>query len=311
MFGKHLTNALLKTGKHTVTAITRPNSSSKLPEGVRVEQVDYSGDDLTALAKSLRGQQFLIVTMAFTAPRDTVTKLVRAAAQAGVPYVMPNWFGHDAANKNLCDDSMLTAMGESMRAEIETLGVSSYIQLVCNFWYEFSLGGGPDRFGFDFKKKSLMWFDDGDVPINVSTWAQCARAVAALLSLKELPDNAKDSSPTLSQYRNGSVYISSFRLTQQDMFESVKRVTATKGENWSITHGSAEKRYQDGYDAVKNGNFAEFTKMLYARMWFPDGSGDYKVLDNEVLGLPKEDLDEYTAIAVKMGESGEGGHSHG
>lgn len=31
--------------------------------------------------------------------------------------------------------------------EVERLGISSYFLLVCNFWYEFSLGGGPFRYG--------------------------------------------------------------------------------------------------------------------------------------------------------------------
>jgi hypothetical protein len=308
-----LTDALLKTGKHVVTAITRPDSTSKLAEGCVVSRVDYSGDDLTALVEALRGQQVLIVTMAITAPRDTVSKLIRGAAQAGVPYVMPNWFGHDSANKSLCDDSMLTQMGDAINAEIKDLGVSWYLQLVCNFWYEFSLGGGPDRFGFDFKNRSLVLFDGGDVPINVSTWPQCARAVASLFSLKEIPNDMSDTSTTLSQFRNGPIYISSFRISQLDMFESVKRVTSTTDADWTITHESAEERWKHGYAAVLQGNFGAFTKMLYSRMFFPNGGGDYEThhtFNNEALCLPQEDLDEYTAIGIRMGEQEEVAHAH-
>lgn len=311
--GKHLTAHLLKTGKHTVTAIARPNSTSKLPDGVKVARVDYSGDDNTALVEALRGQQALIITMSVSAPRDSVSKLVRGAAAAGVPYVLPNWFGHDAANAQLCEDSLLAHMGDAIRAEIASLGVSAYLQLVCNFWYEFSLGGGPDRFGFDFNKRSFVVFDDGRVPINTSTWPQCGRAVAGLLSLKELPDDEKDASPTLSQFRNGSVYISSFRLSQLDMFESVKRVTGTTDADWTITHESAEQRWRDTHPEVLKGNFGAFTKMLYSRMFFPNGDGDYqsrRALDNDLLGLPVEDLDECTAVGVRMGENNEVPHSH-
>lgn len=296
-----------------MTAITRTNSTNKLPEGVRAARVDYSGDDLGALVDALRGQQVLIVTMAVTAPRDTISKLVRAAAQAGVPYIMPNWFGHDAGNKKLCDDSMLTHMGEAIHAEIDSLGVSASLRLVCNFWYEFSLGGGPDRFGFDFTKRSFIVFDKGDVPINVSTWPQCAQAVASLFSLKELPEDESDKSPTLSQFRSRPIYISSFRLSQLDMFEAVKRVTSTTTDDWTITHESAEERWKDGHAAVMKGNFGQFTKMLYSRMFFPNGGGDYeshRTLDNEALSLPVEDLDEHTAIGVRMGEKGEIAHSH-
>jgi hypothetical protein len=309
-FGKHLTEALLKTGKHTVTAITRTNSTNSLPKGVRIERVDYGGDDLDALVDALRGQQVLIITMAIMAPRDAVSKLVRAAAKAGVAYVMPNWFGHDAANKKLCDDSMLSSSVEAIHAEIETLGVSGNIRLVCNFWYEFSLGGGLDRFGFDFAKRSFIVFDKGDVPFNVSTWAQCARAVANLFSLKQLPEDESDKSPTLSQFSSRPVYISSFRLSQMEMFKAVKRVTRTSDDDWTITHESSEERWKDGFAAVMKGNFGQFTKMLYSRMYFRNGGGDYEPLDNKSLSLPVEDLDQYTAIGVHMGENGEIALSH-
>lgn len=309
--GKYIAEQLLKTGKHIVTAITRPNSTSKLPQDVKVARVDYSSDD-TALVEALRGQQVLIITMSVTA-LSNISKLVRAAAKGGVPYVLPNWFGHDAANSTLCNDSLLGASRDNTCAEIESLGVSSYLLLSCNFWYEFSLGGGPDRYGFDFKERSLVFFDDGDVAINTSTWPLCGQAIANLLSLKELPDDETDQSPTLSQFRNGIIYISSFRLSQRDMFESVKRVTGTSDYDWTITHESAEKRWKDGGAALQQGNMDAFAKMLYSRMFLPNGDGDYQSsrgLHNELLGLDVEILDEFTAIGIRMAENGELSQSH-
>ncbi|GAB1312810.1 Oxidoreductase CipA [Madurella fahalii] len=313
--GSHIAEQLATAGRHVVTAISRPDSTNKLPEGVQVVRVDYSGDDISALVEALRGQQALIITMAVSAPRDTISKLIRAAAKAGVPYILPNWFGHDAANDSLCKDSFLAQMRDNIRSETKSLGVSSPLFLNCNFWYEFSLGGGPDRFGFDFQNRSLVLFDNGNVAINTSTWPQCGRAVANLLSLKELPDDEKDRSPTLSQFRNegGLIYISSFRLSQKDMFESVKRVTGTTDVDWAITHESSEQRWKDAMAEVMRGNTKAFTKMMYSRMFFPNGDGDYesrRSLHNDVLGLPAEDLDHFTSIAVRMGENGEVTRTH-
>jgi hypothetical protein len=304
---------LLKTGKHVVTAISRPSSTSKLPKGIQVAVVDYGSNEDAALVEALRGQQVLIITMSVAAPRDTTSKFLRAAAKAGVPYVLPNWFGHDPANDKLCNDSMLSQRRDSKFTETKNLGVSSCILLACNFWYEFSLGGGQDRYGFDFRKRSFVLFDDGDVPINTSTWPQCARAIASLLSLKELPNDETDHSPTLSQFCNGPVYISSFRLSQRDMFESVKHVTGTTDSDWTITHESSEKRWKDGQDALKESRWNAFTKMLYSRMFFPTGDGDYETsrsLHNDILGLQKEDLDEFTPIGIRMGENEEVAQSH-
>ncbi|KAK5948410.1 hypothetical protein OHC33_010584 [Knufia fluminis] len=306
--GKHIASHLLKTGKHTITALARPDSTGQLPDGLHIIKIDYTSDDDTALVTALRGQQALIITMSVSAPPNTTLNLIRAAAKANVPYILPNWYGHDPANNSLCNDTFLSDRRDSITSEIARLGVSAYILLACNFWYEFSLGGGPDRYGFDFKNRSLILFDAGNVPINTSTWPQCGRAIANLLSLKEVPEDENDTSPTLSQFRNGSVYISSFRVSQRDMFESVKRVTGTRDADWSVTCESAEQRRRDGRDAVQGGDMRGFIKLMYSRMFFGNGDGDYESargLHNKLLGLPVEDLDEFTAVAVRLGEEGE------
>lgn len=299
---------MLDQGTFDITAIQRPSSSSALPSSVKVLQADYSGDDDSQLVKALRGQQALIVTMAVTAPRDTVPKISRAAAKAGVSFVFPNWTGHDDASDSLCKDSYLAPMRDAVQAEFKTFTDTAYIFLVCNFWYEFSLGGGPDRYGFDFPKRTFTWFDDGDVKINTTTWPQCGRAIANALSLPILPADATDASPTVSQFANRSIYISSFLVSQRDMFDSVKHVTGTTDADWTITRESSRQRWGEGTAELQKGNFGAFTKMLYSRMFFPTGEADYESrrgTDNQLLGLPKEDLNEWTEIAIRMGENGE------
>ena len=307
--GKHITEHLLSTKKHTITAITRPDSTSGLPEGVKIVRVNYGSeaeDDVAALIEALRGQQALVITMSHAALPAT-RLLIRAAAAANVPYVLPNWFGHDAANTQLIEDSLMTSLYDNVR-EVERLGVSSYFLLVCNFWYEVSLSGGPYKYGFDLKKKALTLFDGGNVKINASTWPQCGRAIAKLLSLKEVPDDEHDESPTLSQLRDQCVYVSSFRVSQRDVFDSVKRVTGTTDAEWEIHNEETKKRYEEGLQMAKKGYAEGWMKMGYSRMFFPDGAGDYETtrgLHNERLGLTSEDLDQYTAIAVRMSERSE------
>ena len=87
--GGFITEALLKTGKHTVTAITRPDSSNKIPDGVHsIKKANY--DDHSQLVEALKGQEVLIVTMSVFAPPESQFKLIDAAAEAGVKWVMPN-----------------------------------------------------------------------------------------------------------------------------------------------------------------------------------------------------------------------------
>lgn len=63
---------------------------------------------------------------------------------------------------------MLSDSRASILAEFEARCTTSYIFLVCNFWYEFSLGGGPDRFGFDFKRPYIK-FDGTEVVLHPTT----------------------------------------------------------------------------------------------------------------------------------------------
>ncbi|CAF1690831.1 unnamed protein product, partial [Adineta ricciae] len=81
--GKFIVDELLKIGKHKITAITREDSTNKLPSGVEIKKVNY--DDPSSLVEALKGQEVLIITMAVTAPPDQQTKLIEAAAAANVP----------------------------------------------------------------------------------------------------------------------------------------------------------------------------------------------------------------------------------
>lgn len=193
------------------------------------------------------------------------------------------------------------------RDEIESLGVSKWIVLSCGFWYEFSLGGTADRYGFDFHNRSIVLFDDGKTKINTSTWAQCGRAVASFLSLKLLPEDEGDKSPAIEKWANGVFFASSFLVSQMDMFESAKRVTGTTDADWTITHENSGERYKNAVQDLQKGDMKGFVRLLYTRMFFPNGDGDYessKGLQNDILGLPKEDLDEATKEAIHLALGG-------
>lgn len=297
---------LLKTAKHKVTAITREDSTSKLADGVLVKKVNY--DNQSSLIEALQGQDALIITMSVMASPDQQTKLIEAAAAANVPWILPNEFGGDPLDLEMAKDIFLSAPKAKYRDHIEKLGKSSWIAIVCGFWYEFSLAGGLYRYGFDFKSRTVTLFDEGNVKINTSTWPQCGRAVASLLSLKVAPDSEDDNSPTLTDFKNKCAYISSFTISQNDMLESVLRVTGTDLKDWKVTKVSVREYYKSGVEEFQKGSRIGFAKLLYSRNFFPESRGNFgatKGLHNDVLGLPKEDLDEFTKIAVQMLEKGD------
>ncbi|KAI1780723.1 NAD(P)-binding protein [Hypoxylon cercidicola] len=304
--GTFILKELLDLGKHEVTAVTRKDSSAvnSIPAGVKVAKVDYN--DESTLVDALEGQDALIITMDYRAPPDTQVKLVRAAAAAKVPFLLPNEWGSDRAEEAISQEALLGRSDLHVRKLVEELGVSSWIGVVTGFWYEYSLGYGTETYGMDWKNRTWTFFDDGETKMNTTTWPQCGRAVAKLLSLPIEPE--KPGSPSLADYKNKFIYVSSFCLTQKEMFAAVLRVTGTKESDWTITYEETPKRFQDAKKRFYDGDYSAFTEILYTRTWFKDGFGNYEArrggTANDILGLPEEDLDAATKIAVDRNEKG-------
>jgi hypothetical protein len=309
--GRHIAEALLQTAKHQVTAITRTGSTStsksSLPDGITVAKVDYA--DHSSLVAALQGHDALIITISVTAQAEQ-EKLIRAAADADVPWILPNEWGFDSAP----DSAMVADLGMAERVAaprdlISALGKSSWIAVSTGFWYEWSLSFA-DAFGFDFANKKATLFDDGTARVTVCSWPQVGRAVAALLSLKinPDPDNNNDDEnlkpePYLAQFKNSFVYPSSFCVHQNDILASVLRVTRTTADEWTITREPTRERYDNAMQAVRTGNPAAFVKAMYTRAFFPDEPANVERWrggnHNAVLGLRGEEdkMDEYTKVS--------------
>jgi hypothetical protein len=234
-------------------------------------------------------------------PLDLHTRIVKAAVKAGVRYIMPNAYGSDIEHESVLQDELIgKAMLERCR-EVETLG-ASYVAMVCGVWYQWSIALGEPFFGFDIKNRKATLLDDGTKKINTITWDQCGRALAALLSLPE-----GRASPSVSDWKNKPLYVSSFLVSQRDMLDSLNRVLGATDNDWDITYVASAQRHADGLAQFQKGERIGLAKALYARVFFPDGWGDYQStrgLANDTLGLPKESLDQATKEAVEMVESG-------
>lgn len=309
--GSHIASALAGTRKHTVTALTREGSASKLPAGVKVARVP-SYDDEAAVAAALKAAdaQVLIITLSVTASPETQPHLIRAASAAGVRFIIPNSWGIKMSDEKLSEETLLGRKDIVAQETVEQAGsVSRLIFIACGFWYEFSLAGGRDRFGFDLDDRVFLMLDDGETKMHTSTWTQTGRAVAAALSLPILPQSPESEGEALTLSGVASsdepvLQVKSFLLSQKDMFESVKRVTGTTDTDWTVYRKTSKEHYEEGRDAFFKGNRKAYAKLLYGRVWFP-GAMIFDRIDNEALGLPEEDLDEATKEAVRMAKNHE------
>lgn len=294
---------LLKTGKHSVTAITRKDSTANFPSGVNVARVDYSSQD--SLVSALKSHDFLIITLGVRVPEETHSNIVKAAATAGIPYVMPNVYGYDILNEKLYGESVYGAASFRSINDVKNAGLN-YMVMCCGFWYEWSLALGEPWYGFNIKDKKVVFFDDGTTKINTSTLEQCGKAVAALLSFPITSEGS--GKPALEDWKNKPLYISSFLINQRDMLDSLHRVMGTKDEEWSIEYQPSEQRYKTAVEDMQKGNMLGYVRSLYSRVFYPTGDGNFEAnrgLANEVLGLEKEDLDKVTKWVVdKIEEHG-------
>jgi len=179
------------------------------------------------------------------------------------------------------------------------------VSLTCGFWYEWSLTLGEQWYGFDIKERKVTFIDDGKTRIVSSTWRQCGRAVAGLLSLPVRAEEGGKGS-CLEQWKDKPLYVKIFLVSQRDMLDSLHRVLGTTDEDWKIGHEESKGRFEKGMEEMRSGMLTGFAKALYTRCFYPNGDGNFesKGLANEVLDLPKEDLDAATKTAVEMVESG-------
>ena len=96
----------------------------------------------------------------------------------------------------------------------------------------------------------------------------------------------------------------SFTVSQKDMLASVMRVTGTKEADWKITKENAKERYESGLKEMGEGSRDGFAKMLYTRVFYNDGCGDFeKRTVNKVLGLKGEDIDAATERAIERSKT--------
>ncbi|WYZ35149.1 hypothetical protein EsH8_I_001425 [Colletotrichum jinshuiense] len=279
--------ALLEKNIHTITAISRAESSATFPAGVIVKKGDY--DDESFLVSALQGQDVLILQIGFESYMTGQAALIRAAGKAGVKWVLPTEFGSDLAPSKLLEASPFVAAKKQFRDLTEELGMS-WIAIVNNPWFDWSLGQG--LWGFDIKNRAARLYDGGNTKFITTTIGATGRGTAGVLSL---PDSE------LEQLRNKPVYLKSFYVTQREIFDSILKATGTAEKDWKVEVLDAATVVADSEAKAKTGDIGAMLVGFYVNHMREGWGGDYsaKVGDLGKLGLAQEDLDEVVAGVVK------------
>ncbi|KAK2000978.1 NAD(P)-binding protein [Colletotrichum falcatum] len=286
--GRLTLDALREKKMHTITAVTRAASSAAFPADVIVKSGDYADEEF--LASVLGGQDVVVLQLSFDSFMTAQAPLIRAAAKAGVKWVLPTEFGSDTAPSRLMDGNPLLSAKKQFRDLAEELGMG-WVAVVNNPWFDWSLPQG--LWGVDVGARSARLFDGGETPFVTTTLGNVARGTAGLLSLPEAELEAG--------FRNRPAYLASFRITQRELLDSVLRATGTGEGDWRIEVVDAAAAVADAEAKAEKGDMGAMIAGFYVNHMREDWGGDYsaKVGDLGKLGIAEENLDEVVKRVVQ------------
>ncbi|KAF5717916.1 oxidoreductase like [Fusarium mundagurra] len=208
--GQPTIKALLALGIHTITAVQRIEAASTFPPEVIVKTGDLK--DESFLASTFQGHDAVVLMPPLPHLITLQESAVRAAAEAGVPYILPAEFGPDPFASKLIEDNQLLQDKKKIRDLIEELGVSSWISVAVGPFLDMNIKSG--LWGIDVDNRKAKIWTGAVGKVNTSSVAQTGQATAAVLGLPE---------PDLSRYKNKAFYAPSFYLSQKELLLAVQK----------------------------------------------------------------------------------------
>ena len=132
---------LLAANRFTITLVTRQGSDTTFPSdpSITVKPADYSSQD--SIISAFKGNEALVLILNFAALDETQMDLIKAAAAAGVKYILPTEFGADNAVEKLSKSVPINAMKSGPRLLVEEFATMhpglTWIGLVTNPWFDY------------------------------------------------------------------------------------------------------------------------------------------------------------------------------
>jgi len=275
--GKPVLKHLLASN-FTVTVLTREDSTSTFPAGVKVIKVDYSSEeDLTA---ALQGQHALISTLTTEAVASQDI-LIKAAIAARVYRIIPSEFGSDdflEANRSLPVYSPKLAIQKLLEENVkDTNGEVTYTFVINNVFLDWAI---DYSFLIDAKNKKVVLYDGGETRYSATPLHTVAKGVVGVL---EHPQETA----------NRAVRIHGTVLTQKRILELGKRALGEEG--WTVTESNTEDGLKEGFELLQRepGNILGWAlKMLESAIFSTKHTPEFAEVDNKLLGVPDVDDEE-------------------
>ncbi|KAL4967590.1 aromatic alcohol reductase [Aspergillus stella-maris] len=269
--GKVILEALIATNKYTITLLTRKDSTATFPSSVHAKQINY--DSIEDLTTALTDQDAVISAVGITA-LDTQEPLIRAAIAAGVRRFIPSDFSSNFSNP----------LASTLPQYAPQLRINALLQDLVQHHPEFSytsIRNGPFLdwglamgFQVNLRSETPAFYDGGDRRFSTTTLSTVARAVVAVLDIKNL-----------EQTRNRVVSVHDVITTQRHLLDIARKVAPQR--NWDPVSVSTE-----GMERVARENYARGERDLGSLMGlfvmavFGEGYGGcFERVDNDMLGV--------------------------
>jgi uncharacterized protein YbjT (DUF2867 family) len=261
-----------------VTVLTREDSTSSFPAGIKVAKVDYNSEE--SLTAALQGQDALVSTIA-TESIMSQEKLIKAAIAARVSRIIPSEFGSDTlldANKQLPVYGQKIAiqklLGDSVK---DTNGQVTYTLVLNAMFLDWAI---DYAFMLDAKNKKIVLYDGGETPYSATPLHAVAKGVVGVLKHPQ-------------ETANRAVRIHGKVLTQKRVLELGKKALGEDG--WTVVESSTADSMQQGWEIFKKdpANVLGWVyKFLESAIFSSKHTPEFAEVDNELLGVPDVDDEE-------------------
>ncbi|SPJ77917.1 related to 2`-hydroxyisoflavone reductase [Fusarium torulosum] len=286
--GSIMLQALVNEPSFTVSALQRASSKGKLPAKVRVITIEdsYPSD---ALVAAFSGQDAIINCMTSLAVSDQF-RFVDAAVDAKVKRYVASEYG---LNNNKPEaralNSVFREKGEIqdyLRSK-ESTGLE-WMAIGCGMWIKWS--ALHDFLGMHIKEKKFVLWDDGNGWFSTTTEDNTSLAMVNALSKK------------WEETKNKVVWLSDFAITQNMLLETIERVS---GQKLAVEKVDSYQLIKEKQAAVAAGDSYAVYPLIETGFVTGRFGGHIEkegTIMNEVLGLPKKNLDDVVREALKAVE---------
>ncbi|KAK6530280.1 hypothetical protein TWF694_003642 [Orbilia ellipsospora] len=278
--------AALQAANYDLTVVTRRDSTAKFPQNTKVVKID-DGYPEDQVLEAFAGADAVVLSLAFVA-LEYHAALVDASIKAGVKRLVASTYGCNDENAAVLDLFPIAYRHHNIVNDLRSRKAPgwSWTSISCGPFFEMCVETG--FFGLNAQDHTAILCDDAsDFKFSTTTRATIGTAVARVLAKPE-------------ETANRNIFISSFEVTMNEVFNSMKKATGVS--DWTVTSTSTDELVVSGREMWARGDMYGMAKLaLVSQLREEYGSNFRKLgkLDNDLLGIETEDVDVVVAEALK------------